>query len=317
MTSNQNIYQSMTTRTLVTMNANDGLWKLKVKTKSKVDAIKLIATTIDTLAKQQGHSTSGATVTKNDQRISAAIQAMFVDDVLKSYYEDINDKLNGAIIDFTMTDFTKGTVKHSITDMQLVYDTAAAIIAKSPTALEAYNLTVTDLPELQVAIDLLSTVVPTQSVMKSGNKTITSDIAKQFVLLRAAMKGLDTNVNTYSKISPKFVEDYTNGRRMVQTSVGHVTAEAALMPIHFEAILGKEYTIGDVLTIKNHSLFNAKYGFSNTPEVLPTVLKSIDGGAVVKETIVKDDNGSFGHWLVVYNPNDMDDVNITVLVAKG
>jgi len=317
MTSNQNIFQTMTTRTLVTMDANVGFWKLKLKTKGKVDKVRTIATEIDTLAKQQGHSTSGATDTKNDQRITAAIQALFVDDVLKSYYEDNDDKLNAAIIDFTMSDFTKGTVKHSITNMQLVCDTAAAIILKTPTALDEFNLSITDLPDLQTAIDLLSAVVPTQSVMKSGNKTITADIAKKFVELRAAMTGLDTNVNTYSKISSKFVDDYTNCRRMVQTGVGHVTAEAALMPIHFEALLGKSYTIGDVLTIKNHSLFNAKYGFTNTPEVLPIVLKDIEGGAVVKETIVKDDKGSFGHWLVVYNPNDMDDVDITVLVAKG
>ncbi len=82
---------------------------------------------------------------------------------------------------------------------------------------------------------------------------------------------LDSNVNTYSRISAKFVADYTNGRRMVQTSVGHKTADVALMPVHFEAVLGKDYTVGDTLTLRSHSPFKAKYGYRYRRLVIPII----------------------------------------------
>ena len=317
MTTNQIIYYTMVGRTIVIMNLNDSYWKTKLKTKNRVDRIKAILLAIDELAKQQGLSTTGATDTKNDQRLTAAIMTLFVDDILKSYYEDKDDKKSAAIVDFTMTDFAKGAIKNSITNMQLVYDTAAAIELATPLALADYNLKVTDLPEFKTALDSLNDVAPTTSVMRSGNKTVTEDIRLQFALLRKEMTGLDTNVNTYSRTSAKFVADYTNGRRMVQTGLGHKTAEVALMPVHFEAVLGKDYTVGDTLTLRSHSPFKAKFGYSNDPKVLPLKLKDLDGGAEIKDTIELDAEGNFGHWLIIYNPNEFDDVNITVLVAKA
>ena len=36
-----------------------------------------------------------------------------------------------------------------------------------------------------------------------------------------------------------------------------------------------------------------------------------------KVVITKDNTDSLGHWLVIHNPNELDDVNVTILVAKG
>ena len=33
--------------------------------------------------------------------------------------------------------------------------------------------------------------------------------------------------------------------------------------------------------------------------------------------MTKDNTDSFGNWLVIHNPNELDDVNVTILVAKG
>ncbi len=317
MTNNQLIFLAMADRSIVIMDSNDSFWKLKAKTKKKVDFIKTVVLEINDLAKQQGHSTAGATDTKDSQRLLTATQAKFVESVLKSYYEDIADEKSAAIINFNMNDYMKLSIKKSIINMQLVHDTAAAIVLAKPAVLDEFNLTATDLPELQTAIDLLSAEVPTQSVMRSGNKTITAAISTQFSVLREEMNNLDNNVNTFIKISPKFVADYTNGRRMAQTGGGHTTAEAALMPSHFEALLGKQFTIGDVLTIRNHSKFNLQYGFTNTPAILPTTLSTLGGDEEIKVTVEKDILDSFGHWLVVYNANELDDVNVTILLAKA
>jgi len=74
---------------------------------------------------------------------------------------------------------------------------------------------------------------------------------------------------------------------------------------------------GDTLTIKNHSAFTAEYGLTNTPAVLPVSRQKIEAHTDVKVVITKDNTDNFGHWLVIHNPNELDDVNVTILVAKG
>ena len=204
-----------------------------------------------------------------------------------------------------------------IKNMSLIYDTAAAILIATPTAFAGYNLETTDMADLKLAIEDLKNSVPVQTTMKSGNKAITKELKSNFKLLRKEMTKLDSNINTYAKKNPEFVNVYTNGRRIVQVGIGHKTAEVALMPEHFEAVLGKEYTLGDVLTIRNHSAFSVQYGFTNTPEILPIILKSLEGGGEIRVTVERDDSGSFGHWLILNNQHDLDDVNVTVLLAKG
>ena len=121
---------------------------------------------------------------------------------------------------------------------------AAAIITKTPTALNVYNFEPTDLTELQADIDSLKEAVSTQSVMKTENKTITAAIKTKMGLLRDKLNSLDTNVSTYKKKYSSFVSDYTFGRRMVQTGVGHLTEELALMPEQHEAVLGQKLYFG-------------------------------------------------------------------------
>lgn len=317
MTRNTLIYITMVNRTIVIMNDNNIIWKTKSKTSEKVTDIKTLATEIADLNKQQGKSTKGATDTKNDERHTTGAQAEHVSSMLQSYYDDANDKKNLAIVKFSITDFVQSNIEDAVKNMQLIYDIAAAIIDKTPTALDVYNFEPTDLTELQADIDSLKIAVPTQSVMRSTNKTITAAIKTKVRLLRDKVNSLDINIGTYKKRYSSFVSDYTNGRRMVQTGVGHLTEHVALMPEQHEALLGLKYTLGDSFTIRNHSAFVAEYGITNTPGVLPVTRQRIEGNADVHVEITKDNAGSFGHWLVIYNPNEFDDVNLTVLVAKG
>jgi len=304
-------------RTMAIMVDNNGIWSLKTNTANRVTKVNGLVDTLDLLAKSQGLSTTGATDTKNNQRVVAGNQSYHVESNLKSYYLDNNDPTSLAIIDFTMTEFTQGSIENSIKKMQLIYDTAAAIIKKTPTAFDGYNMEPTDLSELQTDIDALSGAAIVPLKMRSGNKSVTQEIVATFELLRTEMNGLDVNIETYRKSQPEFVNLYMNGRRQVQVGVGHKTAEVALMPIHFEAVMGLEYTLGDKLTIRNHSAFTLKWGFTNTPGVLPTVLNDLDGKADINVEIVKDASGSFGHWLILHNANEFDDVNATVLLAKA
>ncbi|MEI6185063.1 MAG: hypothetical protein WCP65_05990, partial [Bacteroidota bacterium] len=308
---------TMGSRTLLILNNYNKIWSGKIKTADKITKISDLLTIITDLAKAQGLNTSGATDTKNNNRVAASTQALHVEHILKSYYDDTDDATNLAKIDFNYTTFAYGDIDTSIKNMSLIYDTAAAILIATPTAFAGYNLETTDMADLKLAIEDLKNSVPVQTTMKSGNKAITKELKSNFKLLRKEMTKLDSNINTYAKKNPEFVNVYTNGRRIVQVGIGHKTAEVALMPEHFEAVLGKEYTLGDVLTIRNHSAFSVQYGFTNTPEILPIILKSLEGGGEIRVTVERDDSGSFGHWLILNNQHDLDDVNVTVLLAKG
>ena len=60
-----------------------------------------------------------------------------------------------------------------------------------------------------------------------------------------------------------------------------------------------------------------QYGLTHDAAVLPTKMMSLEGNTEIKMTVELDSTGNFGHWLVLHNPHDMDDVDVTVLLAKG
>ena len=317
MTNNVKNYNSMVDRTQLTLANNNTLWSGKPKMVTKIGEITTIQTAITELGKKQGVSTGGATGTKKTDRVTAGLQAYHVEKILQSYYLDIKDTVSYDMIEYSVSDYTQGNIKDSIKKMSQVYDLAAAIILKTPTALTDFNLATTDMAELKTDIDAVTKISPLPSTMKSTNKAITKEINIQMGLLRAAMNGLDVNMNTFTKTQPAFSDVYFAGRRIVNTGVGHKTAEVALMPEQTEAVLGNKYTVGDVLTIRNKSAFALHYGLTHDAAVTPTNMKTLEGMTDIKVTVELDSTGNFGHWLVLHNPHDMDDVDVTVLLAKG
>ena len=317
MTNNVKNYNTMVDRTQLILTNNNTLWSGKPKMVTKIANITAIQTAITVLGKKQGLSTGGATGTKKTDRVTAGLQAFHVEKIIQSFYLDNKDQVSYDMIDFSITDYTSGNIKDSIKKMNQVYDIAEAIIIKTPLALTDFNLADTDMAELKTDIDSLTGISPLPSTMRSTNKAITKEINIQMGLLRTAMNGLDVNMNTFTKTQPAFTDVYFAGRRIVNTGVGHKTAEVALMPEQTEAVLGSKYSVGDVLTIRNKSAFTLHYGFSNDAAVTPANMKTLDGMTDIKVTVELDSTGNFGHWLVLHNPHDMDDVDVTVLVAKG
>ena len=317
MTINTKNYLTMVDRSQLVLNDYNAIWSSRAKMAARVARIVGIETDIDALAKKQGLSTSGATGTKKTDREVAGDQSFHVENILKSYYLEEDDVTSYDIVDYPLSDFTHGAVKDSVKKMQQIYDTAAEIIKVTPTALDEFNLASTDMAELKTDIDTLTGVSPIPLKMRSDNKAITKQINAKMALLRTEMNGLDVNVNTFMKTQSEFTEAYFAGRKIVNSGVGHKTAMVALMPEQTEAVLENEYTVGDKLTIRNHSAFPMDYGLSHDPKVVPTVMQSLAGMSDVQLTVELDSTGSFGHWLMLRNPHDMDDVNVTVLVAKG
>ena len=314
MTQAQENYQDMSIITLGVMESNNDEWTTDVTTASRMNDVTTTLTNISVLDKKQGLNAKGATKTKNTLWAECATTAEHIDDGLIAYYESKNDETNLAIIKFTHSDFVHCSFAEGYKRMSLVQSKAAGIAIAN---LIPFKVVATDITEFAVSLGLLKTAAPANRLMKVTNKAITKAINEQFKILKPQMKKLDSSVNTYKKDSPTFVSEYKIGRKIIHYGKGHTTAELNLMPIETESVLGNKYTVGDVLTIRNHSDFTIHYGLTDTPDILPAVMQSLESNTDIKVTVEKDAKDSFGHWLIVHNPNEFDDVSVTVLVAKG
>ena len=90
------------------------------------------------------------------------------------------------------------------------------------------------------------------------------------------------------------------------------------MPHHFEAIFGKKFAEGDTFTIRNHSTVPVIVALTNTPNLMPTTNTIIiNPNDDIQAEVAKNFGGIFGHWLVVNNPNNLDDAKVTIILAHG
>jgi hypothetical protein len=146
----------------------------------------------------------------------------------------------------------------------------------------------------------------------------TTQLAPLFSTQRKQLKKLDRMVSTFKKSQPTFVENHFNARKIVNLGKGKMAEELHLMPKHYEAIFGMKFETGDTFTIRNHSKYVAEVYLSDVTTALPTVNGvKIPSDTELKLEVGKDFGGIFAHWLLVDNPNPLDDVHITVILAHG
>ena len=314
MTQGQEDYMRMSNVTLGVMADNNDIWKDDTTTSGKVTNATTTITEIELLEKQHGLNATGTTKTKNTLWGECAAEADHIDSGLIAYYEDKDDQTNLAIIKFTISNYTHGAFADGLKKMQLVQATAAGMPIAN---LTPYKVTATDITTLAANLILLKDAAPANRLMVVTNAAITAAINDKFTILKPQMNKLDTSINTYKRDQSEFVSKYYIGRKIISYGKGHTTAEVNLMPVEFEALLGNKYTIGDVMTIRNHSNLTLHFGYTDTPGVLPTEMESLASKSEVKVTIAKNAQNTYGHWLIVHNPNQFDDVSVTVLLAKG
>jgi len=315
MTTGQDNYAVMVDVATGIMDKNNAKWNADTKVSAAVVNVKLTRKTIGELAGIQGSSATGATMSKNTNWQVAAIQTEHICSGLKSFYDDTDDETSYAVIDFNNTDFEYGKAIEVVKRMQIVQDVAALIPIAS---LLPFKVLATEITDQQIAIDNFKGSIPTGKVLKTEKKAATKQLRSCFTILRKQMKKLDNLMGNRKISDPTFFDTYTNGRKIYNSGKGHVTELLDLMPEHFEAILGKKIEIGDSVTIRVHGAFGASVGLTDTPGVLPTSgLINVDGDTDIKLKVPEDFGGKFGHWLVINNHNLLDDVSVTVLLAKG
>ena len=316
MTQDQAVYLEMTNVTTGVMDNNDKLWKSNTKISEAVDNVKGTVVEIGQIAIAQGKRTTGATNTKNDLWDSTALNAEHICNGLKAYYDDMKDKTGFAVVDFCDTDFDSGNFKDACNNMKIVYDVAGGLKIAD---LLLFNVVAGDITDLGTAIDLLKNTAPANRIMRVSKKGATSQLKTKFALLLQQIDTLDLRVKTLKRDNPEFWEVYDFGRKQIHTGKGHETEVVVLKPGVFVSLFGKEFTLGDVFTVRNTgSEIPITVGITDHPTEMPTTnLISIASKADEKLTIGEDFGGLLGHYLMIMNPSGFADANVTVLKAKG
>ena len=315
MTDRQENYQNMSVAVTGIMDKNNNLWNTNPLISAIVGLIKGSITSINNAAGIQQQSTTGATKSEHSLWVTAANLTEHICFGLKAYYLNNNDLVNFDIVNFTISDFTGCTKLTAVKRMQLIHDIAAAFTI---TTLANYNIVATEISGLQIAITNFSASQPLHTIMKAGNKTATSNLTPLFKTQKHQMKLLDMYIGTMKSGHADFFSTYKNARKIINLGKKQMAKELHLMPKHFEAVFGKKFAEGDTFTVRNHSAVEMEVFLTDNITVLPTTNGvKIPSDTDLKLEISKDFGGVFGHYLVVYNPNTMDDVQVTVILAHG
>ena len=285
------------------------------KLAAAVTAVTNTHTLILTTAGIQSTINKGPTTTKHNLWVTAATDADHVCSGVKAYADDINDANLSAAMHFTYKGLLDCSTKTAVIDMQAIHDKAVTIPIAS---LAPFNVVAGDITSLQTAITAFAGAMPMKRALVVNTSVATTQLPPLFTTQRKQLKKLDNIVNTFKKSQATFVANHFDARKIINLGKTQQAEEVHLMPKHFEAIFGKKFLEGDMITVRNHSTVDMEVFLTDTTDTLPVkgglkILKN----AEIKLEISKDFGGLFGHSIVVYNPNTIDDVHVTVILAHG
>jgi len=308
-------YLSMRDVVKAYMDKNSGIWSGKLKIVAAVGNIDDTVAKILVVAGIQSTSAKGATKSEKELGQIAALKTEHVDSGLKSYYDDLNDKTNFEIIDFTISDFLYGRKKEVIERMRKVWGKADGL---DDDALEDFEVTDLQIDELKTTIDDFETAVPVRDSIVATTSAATDELPGLFTLLRKYFKTLDLLIANLKVSQPTFFDGYRNARGIKDLGKTQQTEEITLVAQQYRAYFGKKLKIGYWLTVRNHSDYPATLYLTDNKDVLAVLNEVIVGAhSDLKLEIPEDFNSVFGHYLMVYNGNKLDDIMLTIILSKG
>jgi hypothetical protein len=231
-----------------------------------VAAVTSTHTAILTTAGIQSAINKGPTTTKHNLWVTAATDADHVCSGVKAYADDINDANLSAAMHFTYKSLLDCSTKTALIDMQTIHDKAAAIAIA---LLTPFNVIATDITDLQTAINAFKAAAPMKRAMVVNTSVATSQLTPLFTLQRKQLKKLDNIVNTFKKSQATFVASHFDARKIINLGKTQMAEEVHLMPHHFEAIFGKKFLEGDMITVRNHSTVDMEVFLTDTTDTLP------------------------------------------------
>jgi len=315
MTDNQSNGLEMANVATSFLDKNTSIFATNVKLNTAITNAKTTISDINKVIITQASNTKGATENKHKLHNTAIEKAEHVCAGLIAYADDIDDTVLAAQIHFTHTHFAQGAPSTIIARMQTVYNTAKNLPAGT---LTPFNVTALEISDLQTAINNFATAAPLKKTLTAITKAATKELIPLFTKLRSQLTKLDKLVNTYKSQQSTFVNGFHNARTIYNLGKSTKAEELQLMPHHFEAIFGMQFQEGDTFTIRNHSNIAIHAALSDVPNQMPTdIIVEIPANKEYKLSVAADFGGKFRHWLMIHNFNDLDDANVTTILAHG
>jgi len=290
------------------------IWGTNLKFKANVNRIKDVRDKIAVVAGIQITSAKGATKGEHYCWSVAADIAEHVCFGLKSYFEDEDDDISLGEINYTYSDFAYGARLDALNKMKKVAELLEPITI---TDLEDYFVLATDKTELHDAIEAFEASVPEHDTIVATTSTATEELPELFTTYRKEIYRLDNRMKALKKTQPTFYKAYKNSRKIKNLGKGQQAAEMTLMAKEFLAVFGAKFEAGYWFTIRNHSGYPATAMLTDKPnELLVANEVIIPPHSDLKVEVPNDFNNVFGHWLMIYNGNKLDDIHVTVIMSK-
>ena len=315
MTTDQIDYLNMANASLGILHENDSIWTGNTTFSGQVTAIEEDVDTIEMLSGTQATSAKGATISEYAAWQAAAEIAEHVDAGIKAYYMHEDDMVKYEIVNFSNSDFEYGKLAVVLERMKKVHEMAVTIPILD---LADFNIVAADLTKLDAAITTFEESIPVHTEMVSVTSSATAELPVVFTSLRKKFKKMDLMVLTYKMSKPIFVDNYFKARNILDYGKTHVTAEVDLLPKEFKALFDGKLKIGYWMTVRNHSDFNALIYLTDKTDTLDIANEvEIPAQGEYKLAIPGDFKNVFNHWLMVYNPNTLDKVKLTIILSKN
>ena len=314
MTDRQFNYLAMRGVVKAYMAKNSGKWSTKLKIVAAMALQQEVEDKILVTAGIQSTSAKGATISEKELGQIAASKTEHVCNGLKAYYDEEEDVTTFTDINFTISDFLYGRKKELIERMNKVWGKADGL---DDDTLEDFEVTDAQIDELKVVIDAYNDAVPVHDTIVAATSAATEELPGLFTLLRKYMRKLDLLMGTLKAGEPTFYDGYINARGIKDLGKTQIAEEVTLIAMEYRALFGEKLKMGYWLTVRNKSNFPATLYLSDYPDVLNVEDEVIvEGNTDLKLRVPADFNNIFGHWLMVYNANKLDDVMLTIILSK-
>ena len=181
--------------------------------------VKSHVTNIQALSQAQSQDKSGISEDKKQARLVMCNTALPISSAVHAYAIKTKNNELAAQMDFSSSDLMTGRDVLCAQRCQNIYDKANANVA----ALADYGLTDAKLTGLKAAIAAYSLLISKPRDARATGKTTTGQLGTEFDALDETLTVMDDLIPQFAAANQKFVDDYNNARKVVDTSASHAS----------------------------------------------------------------------------------------------
>ena len=186
--------------------------------------LKTHVTNIQTFSQGQTQDTSGIAQDKQAARQTMCAAALPVAKAIHAYAIKTKNNTLAASVDFSMSGLMGGRDLQSAERCENIYATAKTNMAN----LASYGLTPAKLSPFNDAIAAYNLIVTKPRDTRAQGKTVTGTLQTEFAAADEALTEMDDLLGQLT--DSKFMSDYHNARRIVDTAASHASKKPVPAP---------------------------------------------------------------------------------------